>query len=143
MAEESLEYVDVILINRYAGWYQHSGQIDLGINALKLELDQIHEKHGKPMVVSEFGADTIAGTHSDPPEMWSEEYQEELIKGFLDLADRTKYLVGLLIWNFADFKTSQSVMRSQGLNQKGVFTRDRQPKKAAHMLRDRWGGASG
>lgn len=140
LADESLEYADVILINRYAAWYQHSGQIELGIAALKEELDQIHQKFGKPMVISEFGADTIAGTHSDPPEMFSEEYQEELIEGYLDLADRTEYLVGLHIWNFAEFKTSQSVMRPQGMNLKGVFTRDRRPKKAAHMLRERWGG---
>lgn len=140
LADESLEYVDVILINRYAGWYQHSGQIELGIDALKEELDQIHQKFGKPMVISEFGADTIAGTHSDPPEMFSEEYQEELIESYLDLADRTDYLIGLHIWNFAEFKTSQSIMRPQGMNLKGVFTRDRRPKKAAHMLRERWGG---
>ena len=136
--DESLEYTDVILINRYAGWYQESGRINRGIDVLKDELDQIHQKYGKPMIISEFGADTIAGMHSDPPEMWSEEYQQELIKGYLDLADRTEYLIGLHVWNFADFKTSQSIMRPLGLNQKGVFTRDRQPKMAAHMLRERW-----
>ncbi len=30
-------------------------------------------------------------------------------------------------------------MRAASMNHKGVFTRDRQPKMAAHFLRERWG----
>jgi beta-glucuronidase len=32
------------------------------------------------------------------------------------------------------------VLRPGRLNLKGVFTRDRRPKMAAHFLRERWGG---
>ena len=39
--------------------------------------------------------------------------------------------------NFADFATSQSLLRVQG-NKKGIFTRDRKPKLAAHYFRERW-----
>lgn len=42
------------------------------------------------------------------------------------------YLSG--IWDFA---TSQSLLRVQG-NKKGIFTRDRKPKLAAHYFRERW-----
>ena len=41
----------------------------------------------------------------------------------------------------AGFKTAQGVLRPRGLNTKGVFTRDRQPKMAAHFQRERWGGS--
>jgi len=41
------------------------------------------------------------------------------------------------VWNFADFATSQGIMRVQG-NKKGIFTRDRKPKAVAHDLRKRW-----
>jgi beta-glucuronidase len=41
------------------------------------------------------------------------------------------------VWNFADFQTSQGIIRVQG-NKKGVFTRERKPKMAAHYLRKRW-----
>ena len=44
--------------------------------------------------------------------------------------------------NLADFKTAQAIKRPGGLNHKGVFTRDRRPKAAAHLLRARWGGAA-
>ena len=38
---------------------------------------------------------------------------------------------------FADFATSQGIIRVQG-NKKGIFTRDRKPKMIAHSLRERW-----
>jgi beta-galactosidase/beta-glucuronidase len=47
------------------------------------------------------------------------------------------WVVGAHVWNFADFKTAQTINRVAG-NKKGVFTRDRQPKLAAHTLRRLW-----
>ncbi len=38
---------------------------------------------------------------------------------------------------FADFATSQGIIRVQG-NKKGIFTRERKPKMIAHSLRERW-----
>ena len=51
--------------------------------------------------------------------------------------DEFPNFIGEQVWNFADFQTSQGIMRVQG-NKKGVFTRERKPKMAAHMLRERW-----
>ena len=45
--------------------------------------------------------------------------------------DEFDYVVGEQAWNFADFATSQSLLRVQG-NKKGLFTRDRKPKMVAH-----------
>lgn len=136
---EWLALSDVILINRYWGWYAQSGQLEEGAAVLEQELDRLHEELNKPIVISEFGADTMAGMHSDPPEMWSEEYQVEMLRRYLDVAARKPFVVGLHVWNFADFKTGQSIVRVGGMNRKGVFTRDRRPKMAAHFLRERWG----
>ena len=55
--------------------------------------------------------------------------------------DRIDAVVGEQVWNFADFATSASIVRVDG-NKKGVFTRDRRPKMAAHRLRERWTAAS-
>jgi hypothetical protein len=41
-------------------------------------------------------------------------------------------------WAFADFRTAQSVLRVATLNHKGVCTRERKPKLAAHRLRGLW-----
>jgi putative sterol carrier protein len=128
----------VACINRYWGWYSQSGQIDAGAEFLGQELNGLCEQLGKPIVLTEFGADTIAGMHSDPPEMWTEEYQVEFLRAYLDVAAERPFVAGMHVWNFADFKTGQSSRRPAGLNLKGVFTRDRRPKMAAHMLRERW-----
>ncbi|MBN1874002.1 MAG: beta-glucuronidase [Anaerolineae bacterium] len=135
---EWLNLSDVICINRYWGWYTQSGQIEAGAEFLARELDGLYAQLGKPIIITEFGADTIAGMHSDPPEMWTEEYQAEFLRAYLDVAATRPYVAGLHVWNFADFKTGQSTRRAGGLNLKGVFTRDRRPKMAAHLLRERW-----
>jgi beta-glucuronidase len=137
---EWLSHVDVVAINRYYGWYVLGGQLDASIEALEKELDALHTAYPKPMIFTEFGAEALPGSHSTPPEMWTEEYQAEMIGRYLDVAAERSYMAGALIWCFADFKTSQSIIRTNSMNNKGVFTRDRQPKQAAHMLHKRWGG---
>lgn len=87
--------------------------------------------------MSEYGADTIAGFHQDPPVMFSEEYQCELLKRYHNIFDKLDFVIGEHVWNFADFATKQGVTRVLG-NKKGVFTRQRQPKSAAHLLKERW-----
>lgn len=133
---------DVVCVNGYYGWYSQSGQVAEGMEVLAGLLDDLHETFGKPVMVTEFGADTLPGTHGYPPEMWTEEYQVELLRGFLDVAARRPFMAGMHVWAFADFKTSQSIIRTAGMNFKGVFTRDRRPKMAAHFLRERWTGES-
>ena len=137
---EWLALSDVVCINRYYGWYSHGGQMDEGRKALEAEVDEIYRVLKKPIIITEFGADTIAGMHSDPPEMFSEEYQVEFLRAYLDVADARDFIIGMHVWNFADFKTGQAVRRPGGMNLKGVFTRDRRPKMAATYLRERWGG---
>jgi beta-glucuronidase len=135
---EWLALCDVVMINRYYGWYTHGGQLAAAEQALERELDALHLALGKPIIISEFGADTLPGVHSDPPTLWSEEYQVEFLRRYLDVAARKPFIAGLHVWNLADFKTAQAIMRAAGMNHKGVFTRDRQPKMAAHFLRERW-----
>ena len=135
---EFLRQVDIVCEHRYTGWYTLSGHLDAAREDLAEDMDRLHAMYGKPVAITEFGADTIAGVHSDPPVMWSEEYQVELLRRYLDVAAERPFLVGLHVWNLADFKTAQGIIRAGGLNQKGVFTRDRRPKMAAHLLRERW-----
>jgi beta-galactosidase/beta-glucuronidase len=119
-------------------WYVLGGRLDQAIPLLEKELDALHQSLGKPIIITEFGTDTVAGTHSEPDEMWSEEYQVEFLRRYLDVAAARPFVVGLHVWNFADFRTGQGIIRMNGMNLKGVFTRDRRPKMAAHFLRSRW-----
>ncbi|WP_304167529.1 beta-glucuronidase [Phenylobacterium aquaticum] len=130
---------DVICTNSYNGWYAVSGQIDVATTTLEKEIVALRARHGdKPVIFTEFGADAVAGVHAQPAEMWSEDYQAQLIEAYWRTLRKHPYIVGAHPWAFADFKTAQGIMRVGSLNQKGVFTRDRRPKLAAHKLRELW-----
>ncbi len=131
------KYVDVVCVNRYYSWYTDSGNLDVIEIQLEKELKGWYEKFKKPIILSEFGADSIVGFHSDPPLMFTEEYQKEMIERFVKVLDKLDFIIGEHIWNFADFATKQQVFRVLG-NRKGVFTRERQPKFVAHFLKERW-----
>jgi beta-glucuronidase len=72
--------------------------------------------------------------------MFSEEYQAEFLEKYIKLLNSRPFVVGQHVWNMCDFKTSQDVIRMGSYNYKGVFTRDRRPKLAAHRLRALWHG---
>jgi beta-glucuronidase len=136
--EESFDFCDLVCINRYFGWYSQSGRIEDGAAELSKELDALYERFGKPILVCEFGADAVSGHHASPPEMFSEEYQAELILRSIEVMRSKPFVIGEHIWNLCDFKTAQGVIRMNSMNHKGVFTRDRRPKLAAHRLRALW-----
>ena len=138
--DKAFEFCDVLCINRYYGWYMQPGNIEEACEILSKEMDNLYEKQRKPIILSEFGADTIPGWHSQPPEMFSEEYQTEFIKKYIKVCRSKPYVVGEHVWNLCDFKTSQGIMRMGSMNHKGVFTRDRRPKMAAHLLKKLWKG---
>jgi beta-glucuronidase len=136
---EWLDFSDVVCTNSYNAWYAVSGDLNAGEKMLAEELTRLRNRHpGKPIFLTEFGADANAGGHAQPPEMWSEDYQAEMIAMYLRVADKFPEIVGTHPWAFADFKTSESIMRVSGMNFKGAFTRDRRPKRVAHVLRESW-----
>jgi beta-glucuronidase len=132
----SFELSDVICINRYYGWYAGGPDIKGTMPAFRKELDAWKEA-GKPVIVTEFVADTVIGLHDTVTTMYTEEYQMEYYEENCKVLDEYPFVIGEHPWNYADFATSQSLVRIQG-NKKGIFTRDRRPKLAAHWLRRRW-----
>jgi len=134
------EFFDVVCINRYYGWYSDSGQTDLINLQLSHDLDGWWNKYGKPIIVSEYGADTVPGLHHDPAFMFTEDYQVQFMSAYHQVFDRymRSYLIGELVWNFADFRTGQNTNRVGATNLKGILTRQREPKAGAHLLRDRY-----
>jgi beta-glucuronidase len=132
------ELVDVLALNRYYGWYVEGGDLETAKRMLRKELESWTKRcPGKPVIMTEYGADTISGLHDADPVMFTEEYQVEFLRANHEVFDEFICFVGEQVWNFADFNTSQGILRVQG-NKKGVFTRERKPKAAAHELRRRW-----
>ncbi|MFK5634058.1 beta-glucuronidase [Ornithinimicrobium sp. LYQ103] len=129
---------DLVMINRYYGWYAFPGELEVARRRLDEELAR-WAQDGKPIIVTEYGADTLAGLHALTPSLWTEEYQVDLVTMTHEAFDGCDAVVGEHLWNFADFQTAAGFMRADG-NKKGAFTRDRRPKAVAHLLRRRWTG---
>jgi beta-glucuronidase len=130
------QFADVFMLNRYYGWYVNTGDLVAAEAAWEQEL-RGWASENKPIIITEYGADTYPGLHSVTAQPWSEEYQIEYLEMNHRVFDRIDAVVGEQVWNFADFATTSGIMRVGG-NKKGVFTRDRQPKAAAFALRRRW-----
>ena len=130
---------DFICLNRYYGWYISGGaEMEEAEVKFRAEMDKwAAKKLNVPFVFTEFGTDTLATEHKLPAIMWSQEYQNEYLAMNFSVFDSYDFVQGELVWNFADFQTSEGVMRVNG-NKKGIFTRQRQPKDAAFTFKKRW-----
>ncbi len=131
------DMVDFIGLNRYYSWYVRHAHTECIADMLREECERWRETYGKPLILTEFGADTVEGFHALPSETFSEEYQCEMFCEYFKAIDSIPYIVGEHIWNFADFRTKEGLTRVNG-NRKGVFTRERQPKSSAFTVKGRW-----
>jgi len=133
----SYKYSDFLSVNRYWGWYEIPGKIKEAGDYLKNELQNLFDKYKKPIMITEFGAESIEGEHETYPQMFSEEYQDMLIMQYFHIIESLPFTIGEHVWNFADFRTAQHHRRVI-LNRKGVFNRVRQPKCSAFSIKKHW-----
>ncbi|CAW99853.1 TPA: beta-glucuronidase [Streptococcus equi subsp. zooepidemicus] len=136
--DKVMDLVDVICLNRYYAWYVDHGDLTKGEVGLRQELLEWQKKFpNKPILMTEYGADTLPGLHS----MWDIPYTEEFQCSFYEMShrvfDEIPNLVGEQVWNFADFETNLMIFRIQG-NHKGLFSRNRQPKHVVGLFKERW-----
>lgn len=129
---------DFLMINRYHGWYGQPAQLDRARAALEADFATL-AAHGKPILVSEFGADALAGQHATYDQLFTEEYQARFIETYWEAIEAHPAVIGGHVWAFADFRTAQHGRRVVH-NLKGVFTRTREPKMAAWTVRRLWNG---
>lgn len=137
--DPALSACDLIGINRYYGWYTEPVDLDFAAERLAEEMDVLFERYSKPILVSEFGADAVPGAHSSYAQFFTEEFQMAMIEAYCRVADERPFCAGTHVWNFADFRTPQHFRRVV-FNLKGVFSRTREPKRAAFFLREYWSG---
>lgn len=135
--DKIVDLFDVVSLNRYYGWYVGAGDLAAAEKYLRMDLQSWVDAYDKPIMMTEYGADTQSGVHSVWDQPWSEEYQRAYLDAHHRVFDEFPQFVGEQVWNFADFQTSNGIHRVDG-NKKGVFTRDRKPKAAAFALRSRW-----
>lgn len=137
-ADKCEELADVIALNRYYGWYMQGGDLKTAEESTREELLKWQELYPeKPIMYTEYGADTVPGMHGIENQLFTEEYQVDYYAMNHKVFDEIPNFIGEQLWNFADFETKQGINRVQG-NKKGVFNRARQPKMVVRSLKERW-----
>ena len=125
-----LEFADIISFNSYPGWY--GGDASSIVHFWQTQAAWVAENWPhKPFIISEAGAGAVAGNHSASQARWSEEYQATVDDLTTGVAVNDSRIAGISLWQFSDIKVDQantSSGRPGGINNKGVLTRDRQPK---------------
>ncbi|HLJ20466.1 MAG TPA: glycoside hydrolase family 2 TIM barrel-domain containing protein, partial [Stellaceae bacterium] len=120
--------LDIVGLNEYFGWYEP----DLSL----LERLLRNSRPGKPVVITEAGADALAGHHGVATQLFTEEKQEDVHRQQLMILDRVPYVRGYIPWLLYDFRTERRQTRfQQGYSRKGLIAEDKATKKRAfHLL---------
>jgi beta-glucuronidase len=123
------EVIDVVAINQYLGWYYGSRD--------ELPSTRFSTAFGKPIVFSELGAGAKFGTHGDPDEIWTEEFQAAVYEAQIEMIRNQPDCVGLTPWILKDFRTPLRVLPGiqDGYNRKGLVSEEGERKLAFDVLR--------
>lgn len=123
---------DVLGFNLYNGWY--GGRIsDFGT-----ELDRLHNAEpGRPLFVTEYGADNDARLHSFLPERfdYTAEYAEKFHLAYLADIEARPFVVGATVWNYNDFASEERGNALPHINCKGLVAYDRTPKSTYYFYK--------
>jgi beta-glucuronidase len=133
-----VDKLDVLAVNTYAGWYGND-TLD-ALPSLKWKVPA-----GRPLILSEFGADALAGYRNDGMKKFTEEYQAEYYRKTLAMADRIPTLRGLSPWILKDFRSPrrEHPVFQNGWNRKGLVSETGVRKQAFGVLADYYRGKAG
>jgi beta-glucuronidase len=124
------EYLDALGVNEYLGWYE--GQPE--------DADKMRwaTKYDKPVIVSEFGGEALAGRHGTAETRWTEESQANLYTHQLRMMGQIPGLAGMSPWLLVDFRSPRRPL--PGLqdyyNRKGLISSQGQKKQAFLVLQE-------
>ena len=123
------EKLDLVSFNEYAGWYWSSTK-----DMLNYKFDI---KYNKPVVITEFGADALAGYHADNETRWSEEYQDLIYKNQFTMLTAISGLRGMTPWILVDFRSPrrQHPYFQDFWNRKGLISNTGKKKIAFYTLK--------
>jgi beta-glucuronidase len=120
-----IAHLDVVAVNEYFGWYY--GQPE-DVEELLAGL----APHSKPILISEFGADCLAGLHGQTDDIRSEEFQADFYRRQFASILRFSSVVGTSPWVLYDFRSPLRQNKYQrGYNRKGLVGDDHRSRKLA------------
>jgi beta-glucuronidase len=143
------EILDVIGWNEYLGWYPAPFLAPgLGVDEPRYREAElaampevrIETAFGKPVLVSEFGAEALAGRRGGPLELWSEEHQARVYRAQLAMLRNEGPVRGLAPWILEDFRSP--IRFRSGLqdywNRKGLVSETGVRKLAFSVLQEEY-----
>ncbi len=122
------EFLDVLGLNEYVGWYNGS--------IASTDTMQWKFAYDKPLIVSEFGAETPFGSHGSPDARWTEEYQTALFQHQIAMLRKIPSLAGMSPWVLMDFHSPRRPLTGvqDFYNRKGLISDRGQRKEAFYTL---------
>ncbi len=127
ITDRLVEYVDVIGINEYYGWYEPDFS-----KLLKLFENS---KPSKPVIISEFGADAKTGARGTCDDLYTEDGQKAVFEKQLKTLNEIPYVKGISPWILYDFRCPRRLHSMQNYyNLKGLLSADKCTKKLAFYV---------
>jgi len=134
--EICFDLADIVSFNLYPGWYGDEDPAEL-CDLARGWADQAGGK-GKPMIMSEFGADGFYGYRSPTRVKGTEERQADIIESNLTAYTQREYISGMFIWQFCDCRVTEEgiwpMIRARTQNNKGIVDAYRRPKLAYEVV---------
>ena len=126
--DELGEFVDVIGINSYCGWYGGKPE-----SCAKWEWAN---DYNKPLIFSELGGGGLQGLHGKSNERWTEEYQDAVYKYNIEMLKKIENLAGLSPWILMDFRSPRRNLKriQNDYNRKGLISNKGIRKKVFFTL---------
>lgn len=122
-----VDKLDVIGVNEYYGWYLR--------NFETLEKILTNSEIGKPLIITETGADAVPNHFSEAHELYSEEYQADVYRKQFEVLLKFDYIRGITPWILYDYASMRRMsVLQKGYNLKGIISKDRMHKKLAYYV---------
>lgn len=123
------ERLDIIGVNEYLGWYNAN---------FKMLPELFHNSHPKkPVIITEFGADALAGHRGTVTDKGTEDCQAYIYETQIANIRKISYIKGMTPWILRDFRCPRRTSSIQRYyNTKGLVSADGKRKMAFDTLRD-------
>ncbi|MCL6444419.1 MAG: beta-glucuronidase [Alicyclobacillus sp.] len=134
--DKCLDLFDIVSFNIYPGWYFDESPEE-HLHRLQ-EWIATTPGRGKPLIISEIGADAIYGFRSVNKSKWTEEFQEEILGEQLNAVLKNDACSGVFVWQFADCRVDNGSFyaRPKCQNNKGVVDVYRRPKLSYKRVKE-------
>ncbi|WP_310603375.1 glycoside hydrolase family 2 protein [Anaerosporobacter sp.] len=127
IADRLIEYLDVIGINEYCGWYTPDFE--------KLPELMANSNPKKPVIITEFGADALPEHHGTITDKGTEECQAYVYEQQLETLEKISYIKGMTPWILYDFRCPRRTSFIQKYyNRKGLCSADKKYRKMAFAV---------